>query len=125
MIRKMAITAAAVFGFMVLGSSVPAKALDSCDRRISKAEDNLRKDIHKHGEYSSQAQYRRRQLAQAREQCGRERYRQPASHRWTDRDHDRDRREHDRDHDRREHDKDRDRHKHDKDHDHDHDHDGR
>lgn len=112
---KAGIAAALVCLFTMLGSTVPAQARSSCDKRMRKAEDNLRKEIRKHGEYSSQAQYRRRQLEEVRQSCG------------FDRDHDRDRdrdRDNDRDHDRgrhhRHHDRDKDR-----DHDHDHDHDGR
>jgi hypothetical protein len=91
MFRKAGITAV-LSTLVMLASSVPAQARDSCDKRVRKAEDNLRKEIRKHGDRSTQAMYRRRQLEEAREQCGREHNR--------DRDHDRDGHDRDRDRDR-------------------------
>lgn len=84
---------------LILGSIVPAQARDSCDTRVRKAEDSLRKEIRKHGEHSPQAQYRRRQLEEARDSCG---YTQGFHGRKP-------RRDKRRDHDKRDHDRDRDR----------------
>lgn len=67
---KAGITVAVLFWSLMLGSILPAQARDSCDTRVRKAEDNLRKDTRRHGEHSAQAQYRRRQLEEARESCG-------------------------------------------------------
>lgn len=99
---KAPISAVLLALFVLLGSAVPALGRDNCDKNVRKAEKNLSKEIRKHGERSPQAEYRRRQLAEVRHQCG------------YDRDHDRDRKDHDRD--RKDHD--RDRHDHDRDHDH-------
>jgi hypothetical protein len=54
---------------LLAGVSTPARADDKCMRDIHKAEQNLDKAIHKHGEHSRQAEDRRRQLEEVRERC--------------------------------------------------------
>lgn len=84
MTKKRGILAAVLAAFFLLGSGVPAQAMDrdnKCQRRIERAESNLHKAIRKHGERSRQAEQRRRELREARERCRYDR----------DRDHDRDR----------------------------------
>lgn len=88
---KAGISAVLMAAFILLAGITPAQAKDNCEKKMQKAENNLRKEIKKHGERSSQAEYRRRQLEQVREQCGRDH----------DRDHDRDHHDHDHDHDHR------------------------
>ena len=67
-----------------LMGTIPARALDRddhrCEERIHKAEANLEKAIHKHGEHSRQAEKKRHDLEEARERC----------HHDHDRDHDHD-----------------------------------
>ena len=79
-LRKTGVAAVLLTGFLMLGSILPAQARDNCEKRIHRAEQNLNKAIRRHGEHSSQARNRRRQLEEAREQCG---------HRDHKRDHDR------------------------------------
>ncbi len=43
---------------------------DKCEERIHKAERNLEKAEHKHGEHSKQAEKQRKELDEAREKCG-------------------------------------------------------
>jgi hypothetical protein len=81
MFHKAGIAAVLLAGFLMVGSLVPAQARDHCEKRIRKAEDNLRKEVGKHGEHSTQAMYRRRLLEEARERC--------AHFRGRDRDRDR------------------------------------
>lgn len=89
----------ALVSSLILGSMVPAQARDGCDTHVRKAEDSLHKEVRKHGEHSPQAQYRRRQLEEARESCGYNRgFRK--HHRDRRRDHERQERDRDRDHDR-------------------------
>jgi hypothetical protein len=62
---------------LVAGGIAPMKAADrpsDCDRRIQKAEENLRKAVDRHGEHSEQAEQRRRQLEEVRRSCGEERH---------------------------------------------------
>ncbi len=70
MVTKAKITAWLLGSFLMLGSIFPAQARESCERRVRKAEDNLHKEARKHGEHSPQAQYRWRQLEEARSTCG-------------------------------------------------------
>ena len=49
--------------------SLQADHRSDCEKHIQKAEDNLYKEIRKHGEYSRQAENRRRELEQARYGC--------------------------------------------------------
>ena len=64
--------------------SLQADHRSDCEKHIQKAENNLYKEIRKHGEFSRQAQNRRRQLEQARYGC-----RDVARHRYYGRDRDR------------------------------------
>ena len=41
-----------------------------CEQRIHKAEENLRKEIDRHGEHSRQAEKRRHELEEAKRSCG-------------------------------------------------------
>src|SRR5580700_6283733 len=56
---------------LLAGVATPARADrdDKCQRDIHKAEENLEKAVHKHGEHSRQAEDRRRQLEEVRERC--------------------------------------------------------
>ena len=56
----------------LVGSSLPARADDKCDRDIHKAEAKLQDAIAKHGEHSPQAEKRRRELDDVRHRCGRD-----------------------------------------------------
>jgi hypothetical protein len=78
---KTGLLAGAVFGLLLFGGAPRAHADDrddKCERKIHKAEENLRKAERKHGEHSRQAEQKRHQLEEIRESCHR------------DRDHDRD-----------------------------------
>ena len=84
-LRKTALTSlllgSCLFGGVV---SLQADHRSDCEKHIQKAEDNLYKEIRKHGEYSRQAENKRRDLDQAREGC-----RDVARHRYYGRDSDR------------------------------------
>jgi hypothetical protein len=69
--HKTVVTAAVLASFLFVGSVVPSRAddHDRCERRIRKAEQNLDKEVRKHGEHSRQAEQRRRELEQARSTC--------------------------------------------------------
>jgi hypothetical protein len=56
---------------LLAGLATPARADrdDKCRRDIQKAEENLDKAVHKHGEHSRQAEDRRHQLEAVRERC--------------------------------------------------------
>jgi hypothetical protein len=54
----------------LVGSSVPARADDKCERDIHRAEDKLRDAVAKHGEHSSQAEKRRHELEEVKRRCG-------------------------------------------------------
>jgi len=54
----------------LVGSSLPARADDKCDRDIHRAEDKLREAVEKHGEHSKQAEKRRRERDEVRRRCG-------------------------------------------------------
>lgn len=56
---------------LMAGVAMPARADrdDKCNRDIHKAEENLERAVHKHGEHSRQAEERRRQLEEVRERC--------------------------------------------------------
>jgi hypothetical protein len=66
-----------LFGGVV---SLQADHRSDCEKHIQKAENNLYKEIRKHGEHSRQAENRRRELEQARYGC-----REVAHHRYYDR----------------------------------------
>ena len=70
-----------LFGGVV---SLQADHRSDCEKRIQKAQDKLYKEIRKHGEYSRQAENRRRELDQAHYGC-----RDVARHRYYGRDRDR------------------------------------
>lgn len=55
----------------LLGGVMPLQAdrRSDCAKRIRKAEQNLDKEVRKHGERSHQADQRRRDLERTREQC--------------------------------------------------------
>lgn len=70
------ILAAAMVGSLLLWSPARIQARDRddrCERRVHKAEENLRRAERRHGEHSRQAEDRRHQLEEAREKCGRDR----------------------------------------------------
>lgn len=89
--RTTTVLAAALGGMFLLGSggvrgADREKDRQKCEQRIHKAEENLRKQIDRHGARSGQAEIARRNLDEQREKCRRE---------FGDHDRDRDR---DRDH---------------------------
>jgi hypothetical protein len=87
-LRKISLILLLLSGCLLAGVTPSwADQRSDCDKRIRKAEDNLHKEIRKHGERSRQAQDRRRDLEQARDRCH-----DFARDRRHDRDHDRDRR---------------------------------
>lgn len=95
-----------IAGSLIAVSAVSAQARDNCEKSVRKAEDNLRKEVLRHGEFSPQARYRRHQLEAARERCGQAvTFRDRDRHHDWDRDADRDQRRHRR----HKHDRDRDR----------------
>src|SRR5437899_2634606 len=69
-------TAAALAAFLLVASlaPVPAAAAHSCQYRIHRAEENLRKAVHRHGEHRRQAAQRRRELESLRAYCRDGRY---------------------------------------------------
>jgi len=77
--RKTAI--AFVLSGCLLGGVVPlyADRRSDCERRIQRAEENRQKAVRKHGEQSPQAEKRRHELEEVREQC-REFYRDHDDH---------------------------------------------
>jgi Flp pilus assembly protein TadB len=64
----------AALGVGLLTSGVTlTKAADrdrDCDRRIQKAEEQLRKAVDRHGEHSPQAEKKRHDLEETRRSCG-------------------------------------------------------
>ena len=86
-LRKTTLTAV-LLGSCLFGGVVSLQAdhRSDCEKRIRKAEDKLYKEVRKHGEYSRQAENRRRDLDEARYGC-----RDVASNRYYDRGRDRDR----------------------------------
>ena len=70
MTRKIRILCVALLTMVgLVGSSLPARADDKCERDIHKAEDKLRDAIEKHGEHSRQAEKRRHELEDVRHRC--------------------------------------------------------
>ena len=66
-IRILCIALLTVVG--LVGSSLPARADERCDRDIHKAEDNLRVAIESTAKHSKQADKRRRELDDVRHRC--------------------------------------------------------
>jgi uncharacterized protein YlxW (UPF0749 family) len=72
MLRNKVLATAMIGAMLTVGGVVPSQASDhnnKCEQRVRKAEKNLDKEVKKHGEHSRQAEQRRRDLQQAREQC--------------------------------------------------------
>lgn len=67
-IRILCVALLAIAG--LVGSSLPARAEDKCDRDIHKAEQKLQEAVDKHGEHSKQAEKRRHELEDVRHRCG-------------------------------------------------------
>lgn len=68
------IFAALLVGLLTFGWTTPVLAFDrdhdeKCERRVHRAEEQLREAERRHGEHSRQAEQRRRQLEEARERC--------------------------------------------------------
>lgn len=87
----------AISAAMLFSMAVPrARADDDCQKRIEHIDHLLHIAIHNHGPDSPDAQRRRQELHEAREQCWRENHRwwDPDQHRWHDQqdwdDHDHD-----------------------------------
>jgi hypothetical protein len=53
----------------LVGSSLPARADDKCEKRIHQAEEKLRDAVRRHGEDSKEARKRREELEEARRRC--------------------------------------------------------
>ena len=92
-LRKTTLTSL-ILGSCLFGGTVSLQAdhRSDCEKNIQKAEDKLYKEIRKHGEYSRQAENKRRDLDQAREGCrdvARQRYYGRDRDRYNDRDRDR------------------------------------
>lgn len=85
MLHKASIVLVLMAGFAMAGSPSTAQA-ENCGKTIRRAQDNLRKEILRHGQFSPQARYRRHQLEVARQRCG-----QSENFRDRDRDGDRNR----------------------------------
>ena len=91
-----AVVAAAVLSVLLLFAAAPPSHADDrerCQQRIERAEARLYEAIRKHGEYSHQANDRRRDLNAGRERCWREHHAwwDGHEHQWhDDRDWDRD-----------------------------------
>ena len=65
----------ATLGVWMLFAPTPSCDHDrECAKRIHRAEENLRKEIDRHGEHSRQAEEKRRELEEARRGCGVERH---------------------------------------------------
>jgi hypothetical protein len=92
-LRKSTLTSLLLGSFLFGGAaSLRADRWSDCEKNIQKAEDKLYKEIRKHGEYSRQAETRRRELEQARYGCrdvARQRYYGRDSDRYYERDRDR------------------------------------
>jgi hypothetical protein len=67
MIRMLCIALLTIVG--LVGSSVPVRADERCERRIHQAEDRVRDAVQRHGEDSRQARKRRAELEEVRRQC--------------------------------------------------------
>ena len=66
---------AALGVWLLAGGVALARAADrrsDCDKRIHKAEENLRKARDRHGEHSQQAEKKRHELEEVKRSCGEE-----------------------------------------------------
>jgi hypothetical protein len=74
--RCRSILFALVLGIGLLGGRVAVTHADDrpgdCDKRIHKAEEQLRKEVDRHGEHSPEADRRRHELEDVRRSCGEE-----------------------------------------------------
>ena len=75
-LRKTKLSIAALIAFGFVAGTIPARAYDrdderKCERRVHRAEENLEKAVHRHGEHSPQAERRREQLERVRARCRR------------------------------------------------------
>jgi len=69
-LRKTALISFLLGGCLLGGGvSLQADHWRDCEKRIHKAEEDLHKEVRKHGEHSRQAENRRRDLYQARDRC--------------------------------------------------------
>ena len=67
MIRILGITLLAIAG--LVGTSLPARADEKCEKRIHEAEYRLRDAVQRHGEDSKEARKRRHELEEAKRKC--------------------------------------------------------
>jgi hypothetical protein len=92
-VRKAALAAAALGGFLLFAGAPSAKANDwnDCDRRVDRAEWKLHEAIEHHGYYSRQADHWRHELREEQERCRRERREWREHQRYDEHRYDRDR----------------------------------
>jgi len=67
MIRILCIALLAIAG--LVGTSLPARADEKCERRIHQAEDRLRDAVQRYGDDSKEARKRRHELEEAKRKC--------------------------------------------------------
>jgi hypothetical protein len=65
---KAPVVLALMAGFVMTGVSLVQA--ENCAKTVRKAQDNLRKEVLRHGQFSPQARYRRHQLEVVRQRCG-------------------------------------------------------
>jgi hypothetical protein len=73
MLLKTTLVSVLAGGFLLLGGATKVRAddFDSCRRNVDKWEDELERDIQRHGYDSRQANHDRHELGEARESCER------------------------------------------------------
>ena len=96
MMQKTSFVAVALAGFLMAGTALCVKA-DTCEDRVRRAEENLRKQVDRHGESSKQAEHARHNLDNERGKCHMDERRD--HHDDDHRDDDHHDHDHDRDHD--------------------------
>ena len=69
MFQKTCLVAAMLCGFVLGGIFPPSVAADDCRERVRRAEENLKREIDRHGERSKKAEQARRDLERERSQC--------------------------------------------------------
>ena len=71
MFRKNTVVAAMLGGALLIGGALPslADSRHDCEKRIRKAEDNLQREMQRHGERSREAERRRHDLERERQNC--------------------------------------------------------